>query len=98
MASLAELRQLRLLHLNTPRYADEADWGRLAAALAALLADGQQVLEGGGGESRLRLGWEDHMTPMDSPDAYLAHVAQVKQLQAALGAASAVGQAALFTY
>ena len=47
---VAPLAQLRQLHLEAPLCADEVDWGQLAAALAALLADRGQVLEGGGGE------------------------------------------------
>ena len=91
VAPLAQLRKLRLMRLKAPLCGvDEADWGRLAAALAALLADGGQVLEGGGGEDRLWLEWEERrMYP---------YVAQVKRLQAVVEAVSAAGQADLFAH
>ena len=88
-APLAQLRQLRLLRLEEPRHSDETDWGQLAAALAALLADGGQVMEGGGGEGRLRLEWREDMCP---------NVAKVKRLQVVVEAVSAAGLATLFTH
>ena len=54
LAQLRLLRQLRLLHPKAPRGADVAEWGQLAAALAALLADRGQVLEG---VERVGFGW-----------------------------------------
>ena len=85
VAPLARMRQLRLLRLEEPRHSDEEDWGQLAAALAALLAEGGQVLEGGGGGGRLRLEGEKTLT--------LRHhyVAQVSRLQAEVEAVSVAG-------
>ena len=89
-APLAQMRQLRLLCYKAPQCKNEADWGQLAAALAALLADGGQAGVGGGRVDRLRLAWEEELVR--------PYMAQVKRLQAVVEAVSAAGLATLFTH
>ena len=91
VASLAHLRKLRLLRLEAPLCADEANWGRLVATFAALLADGGPVREGGGGEGRLRLEWEEPL--LTGVERLL-----VNRLQDVVEAVSAAGVDALFTH
>ena len=102
VAPLAQRRKLRLLCLLYPKAlhgADEEDWSQLAAAVAALLADGGQVLEvRGGEEGRLRLEWKELVAWIDSSGRYLAYVDQMCRLQAVVEAMGAAGQAALFTH
>ena len=58
------------------------------------------MLEGGGGEGRLRLEWEEckALSDSDSLGGNLVGVAKLKRLQAVVEAVSATGLAALFTH